>query len=80
MCSSDLLLGLAGLSYASEPAWLIHLLGILFLIGRVVFAWALSQPGPLGYMPGRVFGMALTWGPLIVAGVLLVVVAVARVR
>lgn len=74
------LLALAGLAFAREPAWVIHVLGILFLIGRIVFAWAIAQEGPVGYMPGRALGMTLTWGPLLVAAIWLIAIAVTQVR
>jgi uncharacterized protein len=74
------LLALAGLAFAREPAWVIHILGILFLIGRIVYAWAIAQEGPVGYMPGRALGMLLTWGPLAIAAILLIVIAVTQVR
>jgi hypothetical protein len=74
------LLALAGLAFAREPAWLIHVLGILFLIGRLVYAWAIAQEGPVGYMPGRALGMTLTWGPLIIAAIWLIAIAVTQVR
>lgn len=73
------LLALAGLSYASEPDWLIHLLGILFLVGRIVFAWAIAQPGVTGNMAGRAVSMSLTWGLLAVMSGLLIAVAIARI-
>lgn len=74
------LLALAGLAFAREPAWVIHVLGILFLIGRIVHAWAIAQNGPVGFMPGRSLGMLLTWGPLAVAAIMLIAIAVTQVR
>lgn len=74
------LLALAGLAFAREPVWVIHVLGILFLVGRIVFAWAIAQEGRAGYMPGRTLGMALTWGTLAVAAIMLIVISVTQVR
>jgi hypothetical protein len=74
------LLALAGLAFAREPAWVIHVLGILFLVGRIVFAWSIAQEGPAGYMPGRALGMLLTWGTIAVAAIMLIAIAVTQVR
>ena len=41
-----------------QPAWTIHALGVLLLGGRLLHAWALSQPK--GSVVGRTGGMVLT--------------------
>jgi uncharacterized membrane protein YecN with MAPEG domain len=74
------LIALCGLAFAREPDWVIHVLGILFLVGRIVYAWAIAQEGPVGFMPGRALGMFLTWGPLLAAAVMLIGIAVTGVR
>ena len=48
------------------PAWMVHGLGIVLVIGRLVHAWAL----PAASMRGRVAGMVLTFTVLISAAVL----------
>jgi uncharacterized membrane protein YecN with MAPEG domain len=73
------LLVLAGLAFAREPVFTIHALGLLFLAGRIVHAWAMYQDGP-NHLRGRPVGMLLTWGPLIVASVMLIGIAVTGVR
>jgi uncharacterized protein len=40
------------------PAWAVHAIGILFLLGRVLHAFGLSRSG--GSSTGRVLGMVLT--------------------
>lgn len=75
------LVALAGLAFAREPDWLIHALGISFLVGRILYAWAIAQTAtPTGFMPGRALGMMLTWVPLAVAGVMLVMIGVTSIR
>ncbi|MEC3859925.1 MAPEG family protein [Mesobacterium sp. TK19101] len=57
-----ILLGLAEMQGA--PAWALHLLGSLLLIGRVLHGYALSVvPQPMRL---RVVGMALTFAMLVV--------------
>jgi uncharacterized protein len=74
------LVTLAGLAFLREPDWVIHALGISFLVGRIIYAWAIAQPGPAGLMPGRALGMLLTWGPLLVSSLILILAAIARVQ
>jgi uncharacterized membrane protein YecN with MAPEG domain len=64
------LLGLAGAS-----AWLIHVLGIVFLVGRVAHAAGLSQHE--GASVGRFIGMVLAGVVLCVAAVTLLIHALA---
>lgn len=40
------------------PVWVLHLLGLMLLIGRLMHGWALSQTPQ--NLPIRVFGMMLT--------------------
>ena len=53
---------------AGWPAWLLHGLGVMLLMGRLSHAWSFSvedfRPGP------RVVGMALTIAMLGIAGIL----------
>jgi uncharacterized protein len=75
------LLTLAGLAFLREPAWIIHALGIAFLIGRIIYAWSISRMDtPMGFMPGRALGMLLTWVPLAISSLLLVFEAVTKVQ
>jgi uncharacterized membrane protein YecN with MAPEG domain len=64
------LLGLAGAS-----SWLIHALGVVFLVGRVAHAAGLSQHQ--GASLGRVIGMVLTSVVLCVAAFTLLTHAIA---
>ncbi|MCC2657758.1 MAG: hypothetical protein K0Q76_2866 [Panacagrimonas sp.] len=52
----------------TTPFWLLHLLGLLLVIGRVLHAVALSYTEK--WMAGRFFGMILTFLVLLVAGAL----------
>ena len=52
------LIGLLGLGALAAPVWLIHALGALFLLGRVLHAVGLS--GSSGGSPGRMWGTLLT--------------------
>ena len=75
------LIALAGLGFAREPDWVIHALGLSFLVGRIIYAWAIAQTStPTGFLPGRGLGMLLTWGPLAIAGVMLVLIGITSVR
>ena len=75
------LIALAALGFAREPDWVIHALGISFLVGRVVYAWAIAQTAtPTGFMPGRALGMMLTWVPLAVEGVMLIMIGITSVK
>jgi len=40
------------------PVWVLHALGLMLLIGRVMHGWALSQTPQ--NLPARVYGMLLT--------------------
>lgn len=52
-------------------AWVIHLIGAAFFLGRVIHPLGLAfDKGP---PPARVFGMTLTWLPLLAAALLLIV-------
>lgn len=75
------LIALAGLGFAREPDWVIHALGIAFVVGRIVYAWAIAQTAtPTGNMPGRGLGMLLTWGPILVAGVMLIMLGLTSAK
>ena len=51
-------------------AWIVHLIGSAFFLGRVVHPLGLAfGKGP---PPARVIGMTLTWLPLLAAAVLLI--------
>lgn len=73
------LLVLAGLAFARVADITIHVLAILFLVGRIVHALAMYEEGPW-HLRGRPVGMLLTWGPLIVGAVVLIGIAVTAVR
>ena len=57
------------LELAGTPAALLHLLGAVLLVGRLVHAWALTARSGRG----RVAGMAMTFAVLVTAGALNVV-------
>ena len=62
--------GLVLLALLGWPAWVIHLIGGAFFVGRVIHPLGLAfGKGP---PPARVIGMTLTWLPLIAAAVLLI--------
>ena len=48
------------------PSWCLHLLGVVLLLGRSVHAWGLEAAN----LPGRRFGMALTFTVLASSGLL----------
>jgi uncharacterized membrane protein YecN with MAPEG domain len=52
----------------TTPFWLLHLLGLMLVIGRVLHGIALSYTEK--WIPGRFFGMILTFLVIVVAGVL----------
>ena len=62
------LLLLALLELGVWPFWLIHLLGLLLLAGRLAHAWAFSTEALRA--PPRVVGMVLTVAMLAIAGLL----------
>ena len=58
------------LALVGWQAWVIHLIGAVFLLGRVIHPLGLAfGKGP---PPARVVGMALTWLPLLAAAGLLI--------
>jgi uncharacterized membrane protein YecN with MAPEG domain len=61
---------LAALAFVREPSWMIHALALIFLAGRLVHAWAMTQDGP-AQLRGRAAGMTLTWAALVVGAVML---------
>jgi len=69
-CAEYAPLGLILLAMAElqgAPCWVIHLLGIMLVAGRVVHAWGLSQ-SPQN-LPARVYGMMLTLAMLTFAAI-----------
>ena len=56
---------IALLEIAAQPAWLIHALGASLLTGRVLHAIGLSSTGESS--PPRLYGTLLTWAALLVA-------------
>ena len=48
--------------------WLLHLLGAMLLVGRVLHAWGISQNARVH--PGRFWGTALTWGMILFTSLL----------
>jgi len=58
------------LTLVGLPAYIIHILGSLLFLGRLIHAASLSTQKPT---LGRVVGMALTWTPLLTAGAMLIV-------
>ena len=55
-------------SSAVWPFWLVHLLGLMLLAGRLAHAWAFSVAALRG--PPRAVGMVLTIAMLAIAGLL----------
>ena len=54
------------LEMVGMPSWCLHLLGVVLLLGRSVRAWGLEAAN----LPGRQFGMALTFTVLASRGLL----------
>lgn len=52
------LIGILGLGLLAAPVWLIHGLGVAFLIGRILHAVGLG--GSSGGSPGRMWGTIIT--------------------
>ena len=63
------------LSQLRSSFLLIHAIGLLLFVGRLVHGLAISGNG--GVSAGRVIGMALTWTAYIVAAIALLLYAVA---
>lgn len=61
------------LALLSSPEWLVHLVGLMGLTGRVLHAIGLSKTSGPSF--GRVAGMVLTFGALIVGALALLVLA-----
>ena len=62
---------LAALAFLREPSWMIHALALIFLAGRLVHAWAMTQDDGPAQLRGRAGGMTLTWAALVVGAVML---------
>ncbi|MGE5538603.1 MAG: MAPEG family protein [Gemmatimonas sp.] len=61
---------LAALAFVREPSWMIHALALIFLAGRLIHAWAMTQEIP-AQLRGRVAGMTLTWAAIVAGAVML---------
>ncbi|WP_309627616.1 MAPEG family protein [Brevundimonas sp.] len=61
---------LAVLSLLGMPAYVLHVLGGLLFLGRLIHGFGLSNKKVTA---GRVFGMVLTWTPLAAAAAMLIV-------
>ncbi|WGM48400.1 hypothetical protein KOAAANKH_03298 [Brevundimonas sp. NIBR10] len=58
------------LALTGHQTWVVHLIGGSFLLGRILHAWGmLTGVGPT---PGRMFGMLLTYVPLLASAVMLI--------
>ena len=66
--------GLALSALVGVTPWLIHVVGAMFLLGRLVHAFGLSRS--VGATRPRVIGMMLTYVPLLVLAVVLIAYAV----
>ena len=55
---------------SAAPFWFVHLLGLVFMTGRLMHAYSLlsSEPNDNNYTP-RILGMMMTFGTLLVAGI-----------
>lgn len=62
------------LEISGARSGLLHLLGGLLLLGRLMHAWGLSQHAGKSF--GRFYGTALTWGVMLATSVLLLLKAV----
>jgi len=58
------------LTLLSMPSHILHILGGLLFLGRLIHGFGLSTEKVTA---GRIFGMVLTWLPLLAAGAMLVV-------
>ncbi|WP_376695044.1 MAPEG family protein [Wenzhouxiangella sp. EGI_FJ10305] len=61
----------------AAPAWVLHLLGLGLLAGRLMHGFV-GLNRSAGYTPGRFWGTALTWLVIAIAGLMLVATAVGR--
>ena len=67
------LVAFVGLALVGYPAWAIHALGAAFFLGRVLHAWGMFSTRESGApTPGRMFGMLLTYIPLLASAVMLI--------
>lgn len=67
------ILALALLAFGDFPLWAIHAVGGSFFVGRVLHAWGMfvTREGKPPAAP-RIFGMLLTYIPLLVSAVALI--------
>lgn len=61
----------------AAPAWLVHTLGLILLIGRVMHGF-LGLNRTAGYSAGRFWGTCLTWLVFAAGAVIAIVTAVGR--
>ena len=54
--------------------WLLHLLGLMLLVGRLLHAWGLGRTGGVSF--GRYWGTLLTWLMILLSGLLNLVLLV----
>ncbi|MFN3815541.1 MAPEG family protein [Brevundimonas sp.] len=66
--------GLALMALVGVTPWLVHVVGAVFLLGRLIHAFGLSRS--VGATRARVVGMMLTYVPLLVLAVVLIAYAV----
>lgn len=60
------LIGLAGLTMLASSLWLLHAVGILLTLGRLLHAIGVSRTSDSS--PPRLLGTLLTWVALLIAG------------
>ena len=61
----------------AAPVWLMHLLGLMLLFGRVMHGF-MGLNRRAGYSPGRFWGTCLTWLVFLAAAVIGIVTAIGR--
>ncbi|RFF32573.1 MAPEG family protein [Wenzhouxiangella sediminis] len=61
----------------AAPVWVVHLLGLVLLLGRTIHGFAgLNRRS--GYSPGRFWGTSLTWLVIAVAALMVIATAAGR--
>jgi uncharacterized protein len=53
---------------AGNAGWVVHLLGLALLLGRILHAWGINQTPGISF--GRAAGMGLTYLVLLIGGVI----------
>lgn len=56
------------LELETSQMWLMHVLGAMLLLGRILHAWGVMQPRPVNF--GRFWGAGLTWIMIVVTALL----------